>query len=81
MLRSTCQRAVLTCSRSLRNTAHQSTATQSAVNKIGAQSNDVFEKEKRYGAHNYGPIPVAIDKGEGSENVTYNIRISYFACY
>lgn len=28
-------------------------------------SKDVLEREQKYGAHNYHPIPVAIDRGEG----------------
>jgi len=28
-------------------------------------SQDVFEKERKYGAHNYHPIPVALERGKG----------------
>ena len=30
---------------------------------IGKPSEEVFEREKKYGAHNYGPLPVALSKG------------------
>lgn len=33
--------------------------------KIGQKSEAVFTKEKTYGAENYAPIPVAINRGEG----------------
>lgn len=32
---------------------------------IGNQSEIYFEREKKYGAHNYAPMGVAINKGEG----------------
>lgn len=31
----------------------------------GPKSEAVFERERKYGAHNYKPLPVAISKGEG----------------
>lgn len=31
----------------------------------GVTSQDVFEREKKYGAHNYHPIPVALTRGAG----------------
>jgi len=33
--------------------------------KLGAQSEAIFNRENRYGAHNYHPIPVALKKGQG----------------
>lgn len=47
---------------------HQHRAlTTAAKPKIqtGALSQTVFDREKRYGAHNYGPIPVALKRGQG----------------
>lgn len=35
------------------------------MGRLGATSKAVFDKEDKYGAHNYGPIPVAICKGKG----------------
>lgn len=29
-------------------------------------SKEVFEREARYGCHNYKPLPVALTKGKGS---------------
>ena len=28
----------------------------------------VFERESKYGAHNYHPLPVALKKGKGNES-------------
>jgi ornithine--oxo-acid transaminase len=39
-------------------------ATAAAI-KLGKPSQDVFDREDRYGAHNYHPMPVAISKGKG----------------
>ena len=40
----------------------QSTAP---VRKIGEKSQAIFDKESKYGAHNYSPLPVALAKGDG----------------
>jgi hypothetical protein len=39
------------------------TIVQKQTNKLTSQ--EVFGRENKYGAHNYHPIPVAIDRGEG----------------
>lgn len=31
----------------------------------GLSSQQIFEREDKYGAHNYHPIPVALSKGKG----------------
>lgn len=45
-------------------------ATQAATQEIpaymGPLSRGIFEKEGRYGAHNYHPLPVALCRGQGS---------------
>ncbi|CAH1783071.1 unnamed protein product [Owenia fusiformis] len=33
--------------------------------KLGSPSQAVFDRESKYGAHNYGPLPVALSRGEG----------------
>ncbi|XP_067656550.1 ornithine aminotransferase, mitochondrial-like [Haliotis asinina] len=33
--------------------------------KIGPKSQAIFDREAKYGAHNYGPLPVAFSRGEG----------------
>ncbi len=44
----------------------QSTATQPADRRSGKLTpKEIFEKEAKYGAHNYGPIPVALSRGKG----------------
>ena len=32
---------------------------------LGDLSKEVFEKEDKYGAHNYHPLPVALCRGKG----------------
>lgn len=46
---------------------HQSTNIAPAVGpvKIGHKSEEVFQREDKYGAHNYHPLPVAIHRGKG----------------
>lgn len=40
-------------------------STKSATPCNGLTSETVFERENKYGAHNYHPLPVALSKGEG----------------
>ena len=47
----------------LRNTLQRSLATYQSSRSMTSQQ--VFEKEAKYGAHNYHPIPVALSKGKG----------------
>ncbi|KAK2163775.1 hypothetical protein LSH36_74g05011 [Paralvinella palmiformis] len=54
-------------SRSITKTAlRTATTSTSAKITIGEQSREVFDREDKYGAHNYHPIPVALAKGEGT---------------
>ena len=34
-------------------------------NKIGKKSEEIFQREDKYGAHNYHPLPVAITRANG----------------
>ena len=43
-------------------------ATQSV--SIGEASKKVFDRESKYGAHNYHPLPVALAKGEGDVEIS-----------
>ena len=43
------------------------TTSTSAKVTVGRQSQEVFDREDKYGAHNYHPIPVALAKGEGNQ--------------
>lgn len=48
--------------------ASLSSATSVATKKTiqGPLSSDfIFEREAKYGAHNYHPLPVALEKGKG----------------
>lgn len=48
-------------------------AAAAITEKIGSKSQVIFDRESKFGAHNYGPIPVAICKGKGtvSTNLAY----------
>jgi len=54
--------------------------------KIGPVSQKVFDREDKFGAHNYHPLPVALSKGEGvfvwdvEGNRYYDFLSSYSAC-
>ena len=43
------------------------TASQPQVSKMNGKlsSQEIFDRENKYGAHNYHPIPVALNKGKG----------------
>lgn len=45
------------------------------VANITAKSQAVFDREAKYGAHNYHPLPVAICKGEGSVLIIQSMHI------
>lgn len=54
--------------------------------KLGSASEAVFAREDKYGAHNYHPLPVALNKGEGvflwdvEGNRYYDFLSAYSAC-
>lgn len=46
-------------------TSTTSVATKKTVQ--GSPSSDyIFEREAKYGAHNYHPLPVALERGKGT---------------
>ncbi|XP_064600249.1 ornithine aminotransferase, mitochondrial-like [Liolophura sinensis] len=49
---------------SLNGVRCKSTAVATSAS-IGSKSQAVFDREDRYGAHNYHPLPVALSKGKG----------------
>lgn len=51
-----------TSTTSLKQTAAAKAATDS---KTKTKSQLVFEREAKYGAHNYHPLPVALTQGKG----------------
>ena len=54
--------------------AHTKAAIASSpAKKIGEKSQTIFDKEDKYGAHNYHPMPVALCRGEGKNRS--------FSCY
>lgn len=42
-----------------------STTKSLQINKIGEKSENIFKREDKFGAHNYHPLPVAIERGNG----------------
>lgn len=36
-------------------------------------SEEVYTREERYGAHNYHPLPVALERGEGEHTHTHTL--------
>jgi len=52
-------------------TAVRSKATQAAAQEIppymGAASQSIFQREHQYGAHNYHPLPVALNRAKGCQ--------------
>lgn len=52
---------------SLNGVRSKSTAVAASAS-IGSKSQAVFDREDRYGAHNYHPLPVALSKGKGTRS-------------
>lgn len=52
-------------------------------NKIGEKSEKIFQREDKYGAHNYHPLPVAISKAKGvfMYDVEGNRYFDYLSAY
>lgn len=46
-----------------------SVATKKTVQGPPLSSDYVFERESKYGAHNYHPLPVALERGKGTFRV------------
>lgn len=44
-----------------------SAASRAKFEERQLTSEEVFTREERYGAHNYHPLPVALERGEGTE--------------
>lgn len=53
-----------TCVRSAQTKA---AVSPTAICKLGAKSQEVFDRESKYGAHNYKPLPVALCRGKGKD--------------
>lgn len=60
-------RPVLSSASRLSSHAPKSTAAAPQV-EIGRPSQEVFDRENKYGAHNYHPLPVALAKGKGKNS-------------
>lgn len=58
----------------LRRTIHSgtysaSTAASKLRNERPLTSEEIYTREEKYGAHNYHPLPVALERGEGEFRV------------
>ena len=52
--------------RSVNLTSIRAASTKAELGRLGSPSEAVFDRENKYGAHNYHPLPVALTKGEGT---------------
>ena len=43
---------------------------------IGEKSQSIFHREDKYGAHNYGPLPVALERAEGDNCLMFSRTIA-----
>lgn len=59
------QTASVTSSSSASSRLATAAAPTSASKQISSQY--IFEREDKYGAHNYHPLPVALSKGKGKK--------------
>ena len=66
----------------LKVSASRTKATSVAVEElpsfVGASSQSVFERESKYGAHNYHPLPVALNRGKG-ESSLFQFNLIYLS--
>jgi len=53
------------CSKAVQCSIRFKSISPAPVSKLGRRSQDVFDREDKYGAHNYHPLPVALSKGKG----------------
>ena len=56
---------------------------QANKHENGVKENFYFEREKKYGAHNYKPLPVVLKKGEGPFvwDVNEKKYFDFLSCY
>ncbi|XP_064631110.1 ornithine aminotransferase, mitochondrial-like [Lineus longissimus] len=57
-------RNIVPCTRGVLGRLQHTKAKELPI-QLSSASQDVFDRENKYGAHNYSPIPVALAKGEG----------------
>ena len=58
------------CAKLVRCISGEAAAPQvAAVDHVGRLSEEVFQREQKYGAHNYHPLPVALCKAEGESTL------------
>lgn len=52
----------------VRTKATKVSAAQVEEMNMGAASESIFQRESKYGAHNYHPLPVALCRAQGKRN-------------
>ena len=60
--------------RSVTGISRQFSKPASKPQQSGSQSQLVFDRENKYGAHNYHPLPVALSKGKGKYKCVVAIK-------
>lgn len=60
-------------SRSVHSTTRPASTAASKL-KFDRQltSEDIYTREDKYGAHNYHPLPVALERGKGESRASYD---------
>lgn len=58
---------LLNAGKNIKQTSFKTISTTKSLqtNKIGEKSDKIFKREDKFGAHNYHPLPVAIEKANG----------------
>lgn len=71
-------RAAPVLSRSIHSgTCASSTAASKLKVERPLSSEEIYAREDKYGAHNYHPLPVALERGEGECRVSCHYYKSY----
>lgn len=68
-------RAAPVLSRGLHSgTRPASTAATKLMSDRSLTSDEIYAREDKYGAHNYHPLPVALERGEGECGVSFDYK-------
>lgn len=58
-----------------------STATSARKAERPVTSEDIYAREEKYGAHNYSPLPVALERGKGEFLLSNQVNVEMFDQY
>jgi hypothetical protein len=59
----------------------KATGVSKPKNEAVVTSQQIFDKEAKYSAHNYHPLPVALCKGQGIRVNLIKVAGQYFNCF